>query len=91
MREELIVVWDMPDDPEGNVQHIAQHGLTVDDVEDVLFSGDAETSFSRSSGGPISFGYTASGEYIVVVWELVDDDPRMIYPITAYPVLEPRD
>ena len=21
-------IWDLPDDPDGNVQHIAEHGLT---------------------------------------------------------------
>jgi hypothetical protein len=23
------ILWDEPDDPDGNVQHIAEHGLTV--------------------------------------------------------------
>ncbi|MBX9787883.1 MAG: hypothetical protein K2Y37_03130 [Pirellulales bacterium] len=91
MSNELIVVWDLPDDPQGNVQHIAQHGLTVDDVEDVLYSRDSVTSFSRSSGQPITFGYTTGGEHIAVVWELVAADPRTIYPITAYAVPEARD
>ena len=26
------VVWDLDDDLDGNVQHIAEHGLTIDDV-----------------------------------------------------------
>ena len=30
------VVWDVDDDPEGNVQHIAENDPTVDEVEDVL-------------------------------------------------------
>ena len=29
-------IWDLPADPDGNVQHIAQHGLTPIDVEHVL-------------------------------------------------------
>lgn len=29
------VLWDLDDEPHGNVQHIAEHGLTVDEVEDV--------------------------------------------------------
>jgi len=89
--KELIVVWDLPDDPQGNVRHIALHGLTMDDVEDVLYSRDSVTTFSRSSGQPITFGHTTAGEHLAVVWELVADDPRMIYAITAYPVPKARD
>ena len=37
------VIWDDDDDPDGNVRHIAEHGLTVEDVEFVLENptGDA--------------------------------------------------
>ena len=31
------IVWDLDDDLEGNVQHIAEHGLTIEEVEDVLY------------------------------------------------------
>ena len=30
------IVWDLDEDPDGNVQHIAEHGVTVGEVEDVL-------------------------------------------------------
>ena len=30
------ILWDDPDDPDGNVQHIAEHGLEIEDVEEVL-------------------------------------------------------
>ena len=30
------VIWDDEDQPDGNVQHIAEHGLTIEDVEQVL-------------------------------------------------------
>jgi len=30
------VIWDDESNPEGNVQHIAEHGLTIEDVEHVL-------------------------------------------------------
>ena len=32
------ILWDDPQDPSGNVQHIAEHGLDIDDVEEVLGS-----------------------------------------------------
>jgi uncharacterized DUF497 family protein len=78
------VIWDMDEEPEGNVQHVAEHGLTKEDVEEVLF-GVHELDTSHSSGRPIAFGFTAAGEYICVVFERVDDDT--VYPVTAY-VLE---
>ena len=27
-------IWDLDDDPEGNVQHIAERGLTKDEVDE---------------------------------------------------------
>jgi len=47
-------IWDLPDDPEGNVQHIAEHGLTPIDVEYVL-SNPERRQTGRSSGRPIVF------------------------------------
>jgi hypothetical protein len=79
------VVWDLPDDPDGNVQHIAEHGLTPLDVEFVL-NHPRQRKRSRSSGRPMVFGYTPSGEFIAVVYEKVDNTTA--YPVTAYPVEE---
>ena len=77
------VIWDLPDDPEGNVQHIAEHGLTPLDVEHVLNHPDRRDT-SHSSGRPIVFGHTPNDEYIAVVFEDVNEDT--VYPITAYEV-----
>jgi uncharacterized DUF497 family protein len=79
-------IWDDPEDTESNVQHIADHGLTIDEVEAVLSSPMTEGQ-SQSSGRPCCFGYTPAGEYIIVVYEPVGDDG--VYPVTAYPVPEP--
>jgi hypothetical protein len=70
-------------DPDGNVQHIAQHGLTPADVAYAL-NHPLRRDTSRSSGRPIRLGRTPSGERIVIVYEKVDKDT--IYPVTAYPV-----
>ena len=44
---EPIVIWDLEDDPEGNVaHHIAEHGITQDEVEDAV--GDPRTAASRA-------------------------------------------
>jgi hypothetical protein len=77
------VVWDTDDDPRGNVRHIAEHGLLPEDVEDVLF-GIHELGANRSSGFPVALGFTATGEYICVVFEWVDEDKEAVYPVTAY-------
>ena len=77
------IVWDLDDDPDGNVQHIDQHGVAPEEVEDVLFDYFSETTVSRSSGQRITFGYTAGGRHLAVVWERVLDDPLTIYPVTA--------
>jgi hypothetical protein len=78
-------IWDTEHDPRGNVQHVAEHGLTPGDVKDVLF-GIHELDQSDASGSPIAFGFTSAGEYICVVFDWVDDDT--VYPVTAYPVEE---
>ena len=80
------IIWDDDDDPDGNVQHVAQHGLTVDDVEFVIETPTSE-AISRSSGRPCFFGYTAGADYITVIYAEVDADT--IYPTTAYEVPEP--
>ena len=85
------VIWDLEDDPEGNYQHIIEHDVTPEEVEEVLNDRASRTTTSVSSGRPITFGWTSTGKYIGVVWELVEDDPRVIYPITAYPVPEPGE
>jgi uncharacterized DUF497 family protein len=72
---EIRIIWDLVEDPDGNVQHIAAHGITVEEGEEVLLDRDSEDITSRSSGRPITCGYTSSGRYLAVVWEHVDDDP----------------
>lgn len=82
------IIWDLEDDPAGNVQHILQHGLTMDDVEAVLLDPRSQTTLSNSSGEPITFGLTVDGRHIAVVWQHVMDDPLTMRPITAYDVPE---
>ena len=85
MPEFFAIIWDDESDADGNIQHIAEHGLTIDDVEYVLMNPTQE-GVSRSSGRPCCLGYTESGDYIIVIYEQYDDD--MLYPVTAYDVEE---
>ena len=80
------VLWDDEDDPRGNVAHIAEHGLDIEDVESVLV-GPLDTGTSRSTGLPVLWGYTPDHRYIIVVYERVDEDTVRV--ITAYEVPEP--
>jgi uncharacterized DUF497 family protein len=80
------IIWDDPDDPEGNVQHIAEHGLSIDDVEEVLTNSEDEGK-SDSSGRPCVWGHTLEDVYIIVVYEQID--PDTIRVVTAYEVPEP--
>jgi hypothetical protein len=84
------IIWDLDDDPDGNVQHIAEHGVTVEEVEEVLRDPETRTGKSRRSGRPQAFGFTSIGKHITVIWDEVCDDPRMIYPVTAYEVPPPQ-
>jgi hypothetical protein len=86
------IIWDLEDDEDGNYWHIVVegHGVSVDEVEEVLLDNrNQQDVISRTSGNPITFGWTSAGQYIAVVWELVSDDPKAIYPLTAYPVPPP--
>jgi len=77
------ILWDLDDDREGNVRHIAEHGITIEEVEDVLYTAE-EVVASHSSGRPITFGETSTGRYLAVVFDVVEEDPLAVYPVTAY-------
>ena len=82
----LAIFWDLDDDEEGNVQHIAEHGIDKEDVAEVFASPVAQ-DVSRSSGRPMVFGYTADNRYITVIYDTIDEET--VYPVTAFEVLEP--
>jgi uncharacterized DUF497 family protein len=78
------IIWN--DEPGGNIEHIEEHGLSVEDVEHVLKNPEAR-DVSRSSGQPCVFGYVPDGQFVIVVYEMLDEET--INPITAYEVPEP--
>lgn len=79
----LSIIWDLDDDPDGNVQHCAQHSVTKQEVTEVLQNPE-DTDESHSSGFPVAFGDTATGRHLIVVYEEIDAETA--YPITAYDV-----
>jgi uncharacterized DUF497 family protein len=77
------IVWDRDDDPDGNVQHCAEHGITKQEVE-AVFRNVIDEDVSRSSGRPVVFGDTTAGRHLMVVYDEID--ATTVYPITAYEV-----
>ena len=74
--------WDGPD---GNVEHIAEHGLTPEDVEFVLKRAKPyDVELSHRSGLPRVLGKTPGGQRIAVVFE--DLGEGVVNPVTAYEV-----
>ena len=79
------ILWDLADDPEGNVQHIAANGVTVDEYVEVFTGNHDRATVSRESGRPICFGFTGTGKHIAVVWDEVQAEyPLIIRPVTAF-------
>ena len=79
-----IIYWDLEDEPNGNVQHIAEHDISIEEFEEVVLNPGNAVVESRSSDNLITFGHTSTGKHIAAVWELVSDDPRAIRPVTAF-------
>jgi uncharacterized DUF497 family protein len=79
----LSIIWDMDDEPGGNVAHCLQHSVTKQEVEEVL-QDPTDIDTSHSSGYPVVFGDTRTGRHLIVVYELIDADT--VYPITSYDV-----
>jgi hypothetical protein len=77
------IIWDLDDDPEGNVQHCAEHAVSKEEVEEV-FQNATDKDISRSSGSLVVFGDTSTGRHLMVVYEEIDADT--VYPVTAFDV-----
>ena len=89
---DALIDWDEPEDEGSNTAHVAEHGLTQEEVESTLFDENTAFDVSDSSGRPIAFGVTGTGRFIAVVFEVLNPaDPLVIRPITAYDVPEPKE
>jgi len=70
--DDVSVLWDLEDDPDGNVQHIAENDLSVEEVEDVCSIPTTRSrSAERTTRCLFTFGWTSTGRHIAVVWETV--------------------
>src|ERR1700691_3825559 len=92
VRRQVVVIWDLEEDADGNYVHIVvEHDITQDEVDDVVCDPTNSTTESDSSGRPITFGWTQTGRYLAVVWEPISDDPYTIKPVTAYDTPPPSN
>ena len=72
-------LWDY--DPGGNVDHLARHDLTPQDI-DAVFRRPKKYGVSRSSGRPTVSGYMPGGRYVCVPFDRLGG--RDVYPVTAF-------
>jgi uncharacterized DUF497 family protein len=79
------VEWDSEDDPRGNAQHIADSGLSIDEVEDVIYGPQSRPIQSRSSRRPALIGQTSTGKTIIVIYERHKEAGIVVIrPVSAY-------
>lgn len=68
-------------DPDTGLPHIYGHGVTEDEVRQVLRSRGEDLPGTRDSR--IKLGQTAAGRYLQVIY-VPDEDPESVFVITAY-------
>jgi uncharacterized DUF497 family protein len=79
--------WDSESEPQGNVRHIADNGLSIDEVEDVLYDSASRPTRSRSSDRPAMIGRTSTGKTIIVIYERHKDAGIVVVrPVSAYEI-----
>lgn len=68
-------------DPETDVPHIYNHGVSEGDVEDVMFNPGEDRP--GKDGARVVIGQTRGGQYLRVVY-VVDPEPESVFVITAF-------
>ena len=64
--------------------YIAQHGITAQEFEEVVFAPEEEL-ISEASGRTAARGWTSTGKFLFCVFE-VDSDGVTLIPVTAYEI-----
>ena len=68
-------------DPVTGLPHIYGHGITEEEVEQVLRASGGDVQGSR--GSRMKLGRTSAGRYLQVIYA-PDEDPGSVFVITAY-------
>jgi len=69
------------EDPATGLPHIYRHGVTEDEVRQVLLRIGQEVRGDR--GSRIKQGQTAAGRYLQVVYK-PEEDPQSVFVVTAF-------
>ena len=62
--------------------HIAQHGVSMDEFEEVVMNPEDVRPTRGSASRLIAFGETSTGKYLGCVYRLLDE--ATVYPLTAF-------
>jgi uncharacterized protein len=83
MRTIYEIVW-----PDDRIEHIARHGISLEEVEDTVFGNSLVLKAKRSGPNPVYhvLGRTASGRMIFCV--IISFPDGKGYPVTARPMTE---
>ena len=84
------LIWNEDDDPDGKVAHIAEHGIDIDEVEDVLYNSKNRTGSSTHPGRTLTCDSTETGRFLRVAWEHASENPLIVKPVTAFESIPPR-
>jgi uncharacterized DUF497 family protein len=69
-----VISWDQE-----TVDHIARHGVTPLEVEEVLFNDTDSPLFLRSKAGRyLAYGRTNAGRFLLIVWALMHRKTRIV-------------
>jgi hypothetical protein len=76
------IVWDRPEDPDGNYRDITSSGYTVEDVEEILMDHRNEASYEPGTSlRGVTRGTTSTGKSLAVIWAVECGNPLHIYPV----------
>jgi len=82
MRLPIAFFWDAG--PNGNVDHLAENGVTPEEAEEVILARFASREPSNSTPEYwVVQGFTATRRYLLVVFEYLVDD-GIVIPVTAF-------
>ena len=68
-------------DPETGLPHVYGHGVTEEEVEQVLRASGGDVQGGR--GSRMKLGRTSAGRYLQVIYS-PDEEPGSVFVITAY-------
>ncbi len=70
------------DGEEGNVPHLAEHGVTPEEAAHVVENPVGHAT--NRKGDPIAFGYTPARRHLVVCYWFMDAQRTTVYVETAF-------